>query len=949
VAEPLPICYLNGKLLPLTQARISPLDRSFLFGDGVYEVIAVRHGNARRLSGNLARLGRSLNELQILDPHTPSQWAAIVARLIEANGAGDIYVYLQVSRGAESGRNHAPLPAIEPTVFGFCAPLPLPSAQTLECGVACITAADTRWARCDIKSVALLANVLLRQKAVEAQASETILLRDGMLTEASASSVYVISGGRICTPPNSNQLLPGTTRTLVEELADEAGIARHVDDITEVELRCADEVWLSAATRGVVAVTTIDRNPVADGKPGPLWRRMHELVEAYWAPSGAPPSAAWVPAGALAGLLCLVGSCLPMRPALAADRWLPISETELKMTSEPKAPGAAAVMLYREVNRSDAEEYEQHYVRIKILNDEGRKWANWEIPYIKTQQSVGSIEARTIEPDGTIVPFNAEIYDKPIYKEKNTNWMAKAFTLPAVEVGAIVEVRYTFHLPMDRLYLTSEWILSDELFTKDARFSLEPNRNYALRWAWPRGLPPGTNTPEEVHGEIRLEAHDIPAFVVEEHMPPAGELQMRVDFYYYRRNASNSGNAYKDPKVYWKIVVKDRYAWAEIFMDQGSAMRRAVAQVVQAGDSPEAKLRALYARAQQIRNVSKESRAQSEANHDQLEGIHTVADVWKQGFGSGYQINLLFVAMARAAGFDAYPVLLSARDRHFFDMRLMNEYEINDDVVMVKLDGKEIYLNPAAPFMPFASLPWSETGVEGLRIDRDGTWIRTPLPAPTQSRVERKVQLRLDDQNTLVGKVTVSYSGLEASYRRLRERHEDESARRRLLEEEIIRSIPTAVRVRLTNSPDWTGSDAPLVAEFELEVPGWATQAGKRELLAVGLFSAEDKHTFEHAVRVQPIYFDFPYQHVDDITIDVPQPWNVEHAPDPQTLDLQGITYKFASDSSAHSLHLMRELTLNLSLVDAKYYDALRHFYQTLRTCDEQEAVLSSKAAGAPQ
>jgi D-alanine transaminase len=283
VAEPLPICYLNGKLLPLSEARISPLDRSFLFGDGVYEVIAVRHGHARRLAANLARLERSLHELRILNPHTPAQWSEIVTGLIGANAGGNVYVYLQVSRGAELGRNHAPLPAVEPTVFGFCAPLPLPTPEALERGVACITAADTRWARCDIKSVALLANVLLRQKAVEANASETILLRDGMLTEASASSVYVICGGRICTPPNSNQLLPGTTRTLLEELADQAGIPRHVDGVTEVELRCADEVWLSAATRGVVAVTSIDGNPVGDGQPGPLWQRMYRLMEAYWA------------------------------------------------------------------------------------------------------------------------------------------------------------------------------------------------------------------------------------------------------------------------------------------------------------------------------------------------------------------------------------------------------------------------------------------------------------------------------------------------------------------------------------------------------------------------------------------------------------------------------------------------------------------------------------------
>jgi D-alanine transaminase len=282
VAEPLSICHLNGSLLALRDARISPLDRSFLFGDGVYEVIAVRRGQARRLAANLARLTRSLRELRIRDPHTEPRWRQLIAELIHANGAGDLYVYLQVSRGAEYGRNHAPLPELEPTVFAFCAPLPTLSPEVLERGISCITATDTRWARCDIKSVALLANVLLRQQAVEAGAGETILLRDGWLTDASSSTVYVVVGGQVWAPPNSNYLLPGTTRNLLEELADAHGIERRSVAISEAQLRTADEIWLTAATRGVVAVTTLDGKPVGSGRPGPLWRRMHELIEAYW-------------------------------------------------------------------------------------------------------------------------------------------------------------------------------------------------------------------------------------------------------------------------------------------------------------------------------------------------------------------------------------------------------------------------------------------------------------------------------------------------------------------------------------------------------------------------------------------------------------------------------------------------------------------------------------------
>jgi D-alanine transaminase len=282
MADPLPVCHLDGKLLPLREARISPLDRSFLFGDGVYEVIAARRGQPRRLAANLARLAGSLEALRIPNPYPEQRWAELVGELIAANGGGDVYVYLQVSRGAEYGRNHAPLPQVPPLVFAFCAPLPLPGPEVLKHGVSCITATDTRWARCDIKSVALLANVLLRQQAIEAHATETILLRDGQLTEASASSVCVVIGGKIRFPPQTPRLLPGTTRSLIDELAAADGIAFEIEPVSERELRGADEIWLTAATRGAIAVTRLDGAPVGEGRPGPLWRRMHVLIEDFW-------------------------------------------------------------------------------------------------------------------------------------------------------------------------------------------------------------------------------------------------------------------------------------------------------------------------------------------------------------------------------------------------------------------------------------------------------------------------------------------------------------------------------------------------------------------------------------------------------------------------------------------------------------------------------------------
>ncbi|MEO8308591.1 MAG: D-amino acid aminotransferase [Pseudomonadota bacterium] len=279
MAEPLPWCHLNGERIRLTEARVSPLDRSFLFGDGIYEVIPVYDGKLFRAPQHLARLARSAEAIRIKNPYDAAQWTALLQDVVTANGGGDQYVYVQLSRGAEYGRNHAPLPDIEPTVFAYSSPWPVPSTQTLSAGVACITAEDTRWARCDIKSVALLANVLLRQLAVDAGAAETILLRNGELMEASASSVHVVRDGVVMSPVNSRRILPGTTRSVLEEILDALGIARQTAPVTEAQLRSADEVWLAAATREVQPVTSLDGKPVGNGLPGPVWRQVYDRYQ----------------------------------------------------------------------------------------------------------------------------------------------------------------------------------------------------------------------------------------------------------------------------------------------------------------------------------------------------------------------------------------------------------------------------------------------------------------------------------------------------------------------------------------------------------------------------------------------------------------------------------------------------------------------------------------------
>jgi D-alanine transaminase len=281
VAEPLPICYLNGEYLPFEDARVSPFDRGFLFGDGAYEVMPVYAGRPFRLAAHIARLTKSLAAIGMQDPHCDAEWRGIFATLLQKNGSCDQSLYWQVTRGAERGRNQAPLPNVPRTVFVFATPLSLPTAAVRERGLACVTAEDIRWARCDIKATALLANVLLRELAVQADAAETILVRDGNLTEGSSSAVHVVIKGQLCSPEPSSRILPGTTRSVVEELAARAGIGHQARPVTEAQLRAAEEIWLSSALREVLPVTSLDGAAVGAGKPGPLWRRLYNELQDY--------------------------------------------------------------------------------------------------------------------------------------------------------------------------------------------------------------------------------------------------------------------------------------------------------------------------------------------------------------------------------------------------------------------------------------------------------------------------------------------------------------------------------------------------------------------------------------------------------------------------------------------------------------------------------------------
>lgn len=270
---PFPVCYLNGELLPLQEARISPLDRGFLFGDSVYEVLPVFDGRMFRFREHFDRLARSLREIRLTSPHSHEEWLALLEQLIERNGGGSMYLYVQVTRGMEFGRSHEFPANARPTVFALASPLPVFTDEQREKGLSAITVEDFRWGRCDIKSTALLANVLMKQQAIDAGAQEALIVRDGEVLEGASTSVFMVRDGVLVTPANSHRILPGTTRDTALELAT-GMIPIEIRSIAVSELSSADEVWMASATRDVLPVTRIDGRPVGSGKPGPLWRKV---------------------------------------------------------------------------------------------------------------------------------------------------------------------------------------------------------------------------------------------------------------------------------------------------------------------------------------------------------------------------------------------------------------------------------------------------------------------------------------------------------------------------------------------------------------------------------------------------------------------------------------------------------------------------------------------------
>lgn len=273
-----PLVYLNGAMTPIADAKVSVLDRGFLFGDGIYEVIPLYGRRMFRASQHIARLFRSLAAISIPNPHTEAEWMALISDVVAAHPADDQMVYLQVTRGV-ARRGHAFPAGVTPTVFIMTNPLVLPSPAVRAAGVSCVSMDDLRWLHCEIKSVSLLGNVLAAQHAVENEASESIQFRDGFLTEASSSNVWIVRDGVLFAPPKDNLILEGIRYGLIEQLCAASGIRFEARRITRAEVESAQEILLSSATKEILPVTRLDGRPIGNGDPGPIYRKLYQAYQ----------------------------------------------------------------------------------------------------------------------------------------------------------------------------------------------------------------------------------------------------------------------------------------------------------------------------------------------------------------------------------------------------------------------------------------------------------------------------------------------------------------------------------------------------------------------------------------------------------------------------------------------------------------------------------------------
>jgi len=639
--------------------------------------------------------------------------------------------------------------------------------------------------------------------------------------------------------------------------------------------------------------------------------------------------------------------CIPLaRSTAAGDDWLPIPPADLALKDNPQQPGAHAMILYREstVNEkyvtSDGGSTTE-YVRIKIFTEQGTKEANVQIPYLKGSSDIKDIRARTIQPDGTVTNFSAEIFDKTVVKVSGVKFLAKTFTLPDVHPGSIIEYKYR-EQSSEHLLLNEKWIVSGHLFTRDARFSFKPysgpgSFSFSYRQF---GLPANSVPQLEKDGSYLLEVHDIPGIEEETFMPPENVLHIRVEFFY--RNAHEPLD--EAPEDYWSRKGKQWSDSLDQFINKKDILINDLRDVISADDSPEVKLQKIYVRVQKIRNLSEEHyKTGKEEKQEQLKPNSNVEDVLKHSYAYSRDINYTFVGLARAAGFEATVIWVAPRNKNFFFPKLKDSSQLGANIVWVRSAAKEYYLDPAATYYPFGILPWYDTATDGVRIGKqNGEIVKTPAPVAADANTMRRADMTIDEDGTAEGKIEVDFTGRRGAIRREDERDEDETGRRKSLEDEIKGWLPAGSSFEVTSVANWDKNDLPLHVEGTAKIPNLGTTAGRRMLVTEAVFQATQAKAFEPQKRVNPIYFHYPYEEIDAIKLRVPVGYRIENVPAAVQIKPGPVAYEISATQQDNLVQVNRHLSVSGIMFPVDVYPALRQFFNTVKTNDDAQIVFQN-------
>jgi transglutaminase-like putative cysteine protease len=638
----------------------------------------------------------------------------------------------------------------------------------------------------------------------------------------------------------------------------------------------------------------------------------------------------------------VVALCLLSLPAWSQKQaWLPVTQEDWDINAVPGNPGASAILLYYAQHIDDDEqnnEGEYLYQRIKVLNERGKKYGDVEIR-LSPGFALADLKARTIHPDGRVVDFAAKPYEKIIAKGKGFRYLAKTFAMPEVTVGSIIEYRYRLTYPPDELPM-HEWVVQHELYTVKEEFSI---RKYTgviggvdgpVALALFKDLPKDAQVQEKRDG-FALQMANVPAFAAEPYMPPPENFMYRVTMAYGGRELSSTEKFWQDAGRRW-------YGEAERFIGGSKSVREAAAAAVGQEVDRERRLRRLYARAQQIRNLTFErERSEEERKKENLKLNQSAAEVLERGYGSHVDINRLFVALARAAGFEASLLRSGNRSQRIFDRNVLNTEQLDGEIAVVKLNGAALYLDPGTRFCPFGLMRWFRTSTKALKLDKNGgTFVDIPGGPYYQAVISRAADVTLDDDGTLRGDLTVRYDGSEALERRLEALLSDEAGKNKNLEDDVAEWLPRGAAVGLTESKGWEDGADPLEARFSIVIPGYASLAGKRMLAPVYLFETPQKDAFRQQDRKFPVYFPFAFAEEDRVNMRVPAGAQVESIPAQQGASIGYAAYSRASQFDDGQLTTERILKVNGIYFSPKQYPDIKGFFGKVQAGDEQQMVL---------